>query len=113
MTTFQHKPQRMDMVEVEWNDELQRAYDSILFNHNPIEVDKQFAQMLEAVFTTIIESQQKDRHSLHIRLVAAVTGKKTREMQPGENRAKYLAFQRGEEHMKGKVLIIINSIFKE
>lgn len=31
----------------------------------------------------------------------------TREMQPGENRAKYLAFKRGELHMKGKIQTII------
>ncbi len=29
--------------------------------------------------------------------------KHTREMQPNENRAKYLAFNRGEEHMRTKI----------
>ena len=37
-------------------------------------------------------------------LVRLIEIKHTREMQAGENRAKYLAFQRGEEHMRRKAL---------
>ena len=33
-----------------------------------------------------------------------IANKKTREMQTGENLGKYKAFQRGEEHMRSKLL---------
>ena len=38
----------------EWSEYVQHAYDSILFNHNPIEADKQFGEMLESVLNNLL-----------------------------------------------------------
>ncbi len=43
--------------DTEWDDNIQHAYDSILFNHNPIEADKQFGKMLESVLNNILTSR--------------------------------------------------------
>lgn len=46
--------------DTEWDENTQHAYDSILFNHNPIEADKQFGQMLESVLNNLLTS--RDTH---------------------------------------------------
>ncbi len=43
--------------DTEWTEDVQHAYDSILFNHNPIEADKQFGKMLESVLNNLLTSR--------------------------------------------------------
>ena len=47
----------MNTPDTEWDENTQHAYDSILFNHNPIEADKQFGKMLESVLNNLLSSR--------------------------------------------------------
>ena len=47
----------MNTPDTEWDENTQHAYDSILFNHNPIEADKQFGKMLEVVLNKLLTSR--------------------------------------------------------
>ena len=47
----------MNTPDTEWDETTQHAYDSILFNHNPVEADKQFGKMLESVLNNLISSR--------------------------------------------------------
>lgn len=59
-------------------------------------------EVIEDVLTT-------DRAHIAAVLIEGLESKHVREMQPGENRAKYLAFVRGEEHMKRKAIALIKA----
>ena len=59
----------------------------------------------------VIQALREDRHTIYMALREGIEAKHVREMQPNENRAKYLAFVRGEEHMRKKALTLLDELF--
>jgi len=44
----------MKTPEKSVEENFQHAYDSIVFNHNPVEADKQFGKLVESVLTKLV-----------------------------------------------------------
>ena len=65
------------------------------------QADKEFKGWLRKTLHTR-SKEVREQTLAEVREVIA--NKKTREMQSGENLGKYKAFQRGEEHMRSKLL---------
>lgn len=108
--------QMPNIEEVEWSDEVRHAYDSIVFNHNPIEVDKAFAAMTERVLNKIVAAHHQQLQSLHTSLVAAVEGMRPPKRVPPEGESVPLSVLMRDSHINqalDDILTIINSIFKE